>query len=73
LTQGKTLQNKPMAPLLDALNIDKVSLLFGSAGGASGYEFAIGHPARVRCLVVTDTVSSQYLLSVNIGKVMKSS
>ena len=73
LDTGKKLaeQADAFAALLDALNIDKVSLLFGSAGGAPGYEFAIRHPDRVRCLVAMDAVSSQYLLSVNIGKVME--
>lgn len=73
LSAGKTPaeQADAIAALLDALNIDQVSLLFGSAGGAPGYEFAIRHPERVKCLVAMDAVSSQYLLSVNIGKVME--
>jgi pimeloyl-ACP methyl ester carboxylesterase len=73
LDTGKTPaeQADALAALLDALKIEKVHLMFGSAGGASGYEFAIRHPDRVKCLVAMDAVSSQYLLSVNIGKVME--
>lgn len=57
------------AALLDTLGIDKVALVFGSAGGASGYEFAIRYPGRVTALVAADAVVSQYLLPANAGPV----
>lgn len=73
LTTGKTPaeQADAFAALLDTLNIDNVMVVCASAGGAAGYEFAIRHPGRVRCLVAVDAVSSQYLLSTNIGPVME--
>jgi len=67
LSTGKTPEEQAdaFAALLDTLGIDKVSLIFGSAGGASGYLFAIRHPDRVRCLVAIDAVVSEYLLPAN--------
>jgi pimeloyl-ACP methyl ester carboxylesterase len=57
------------AALLDTLGIDKVALVFGSAGGASGYEFAIRYPERVTALVAADAVVSQYLMPANAGPI----
>ncbi len=57
------------AALLDSLGIDKVALLFGSAGGASGYEFAIRYPGRVTALVAADAVVSQYLMPADAGPI----
>jgi len=59
------------AALLDVLGIDKVALAFGSAGGASGYEFAIQYPDRVTALVAADAVVSQYLMPANAGPIMQ--
>lgn len=69
LVTGKTPEEQAdaCAALLDTLGIDKVSLIFGSAGGASGYLFAIRHPDRVRCLVAIDAVVSKYPLPANAG------
>jgi len=59
------------AALLDTLGIDNVSLVFGSAGGASGYEFAIRYPERVASLVAADAVVSKYLMPADAGPVAK--
>jgi pimeloyl-ACP methyl ester carboxylesterase len=71
LSSGKSpaAQADLYAALLDKLGIDKVALIFGSAGGASGYEFAIRHPNRVSALVAADAVVSQYLMPANAGPV----
>jgi pimeloyl-ACP methyl ester carboxylesterase len=73
LSTGKTPaeQADAFAALLDSLNIDNVMIICASAGGAAGYEFAIRYPDRVRCLIAVDAVSSQYLLSTNIGPVLE--
>lgn len=57
------------AALLDTLGIDKVAVVCGSAGGPSGYEFAIRHPERVTALVAADAVVSQYFVPANAGPV----
>ena len=57
------------AALLDTLGIDKVAVICGSAGGASGYEFAIRYPERVTALVAADAVVSKYLMPANAGPV----
>ncbi len=69
LSTGKTMaeQADAVAALLDSLKIDKVALVFGSAGGASGYNFAIRHPDRVTSLIAVDAVVSQYLLPMNVN------
>jgi len=69
LATGKTMadQADAVAALLDILKIEKVALVFGSAGGASGYNFAIRHPDRVTSLIAVDAVVSQYLLPANAG------
>jgi len=71
LSSGKTPAEQAdlYAALLDTLGIDKVAVVFGSAGGASGYEFAIRHPDRVTALVAADAVVSQYLMPANAGKI----
>jgi len=71
LTGGKSPAEQAdlYAALLDTLGIDKVALVFGSAGGASGYEFAIRHPERVTALVAADAVVSKYLMPANAGPV----
>ncbi|MEI7650087.1 MAG: alpha/beta hydrolase [Methanomicrobiales archaeon] len=69
LSTGKTMEEQAdaVAALLDTLKIDRVALAFGSAGGPSGYNFAIRHPDRVTALVAVDAVVSQYLLPMNVG------
>jgi pimeloyl-ACP methyl ester carboxylesterase len=57
------------AALLDTLGIDKVAVICGSAGGPSGYEFAIRYPKRVTALVAIDAVVSQYFVPANAGPV----
>jgi pimeloyl-ACP methyl ester carboxylesterase len=71
LTSGKSPAEQAdlYAALLDTLGIDKVALVFGSAGGASGYEFAIRYPERVTALVAADAVVSKYLMPANAGPV----
>jgi pimeloyl-ACP methyl ester carboxylesterase len=59
------------AALLDTLGIDNVMLVFASAGGASGYEFAIRYPERVTALVAADAVVSKYLMPANAGPVVQ--
>lgn len=70
LSSGKTPSEQAdlYAALLDTLGIDKVALVFGSAGGPSGYEFAIRHPDRVSALVAADAVVSQYLMPANTSR-----
>jgi pimeloyl-ACP methyl ester carboxylesterase len=71
LSTGKTPaeQADAFAALLDVLGIYQVSLLFGSTGGPSGYQFAIRHPDRVRALVAIDAVATQYLLPCRTGAI----
>lgn len=57
------------AALLDTLKIDKVAIICGSAGGASGYEFAIRYPERISALVAADAVVTKYLMPANAGPV----
>ncbi|NMB79423.1 MAG: alpha/beta hydrolase [Methanomicrobiales archaeon] len=57
------------AALLDTLGIGKVAVICGSAGGASGYEFAIRYPERINALVALDAVVTQYLMPANAGPV----
>lgn len=57
------------AALLDTLGIEKVAVIGGSAGGPSGYEFAIRHPDRITALVAADAVVSKYLMPANAGPV----
>ncbi len=57
------------AALLDTLGIDRVAVICGSAGGPSGYEFAIRYPERVNALVAADAVASQYFVPANAGPV----
>jgi pimeloyl-ACP methyl ester carboxylesterase len=59
------------AALLDTLGIDKVVLVFASAGGASGYKFAIRYPKRVTTLVAADAVVSKYLMPADAGSVVQ--
>ena len=70
LTGGKTPAEQAdlFAALLDALTIDKVAVVCGSAGGASGYAFSIRHPGRVTALVASDAVVSTYLMPANGGR-----
>lgn len=69
LSGGKTPAEQAdlYAALLDTLKIDKVALIFGSAGGPSGYEFAIRYPSRTTALVAADAVVSDYLVPANAG------
>ena len=71
LSSGKTPgeQADMFAALLDTLGIEKVAVVFGSAGGASGYEFAIRYPDRVTALVAADAVVSQYLMPANASAI----
>jgi len=71
LSSGKTADEQAdmYAALLDTLGIDKVAVIFGSAGGASGYGFAIRHPDRVTALVAIDAVVSQYLIPANVNAI----
>lgn len=57
------------AALLDTLGIGKVAVVCGSAGGASGYEFAIRYPERISALVAADAVVTKYLMPANAGPV----
>lgn len=70
LSGGKTPAEQAdlCAALLDTLGIDKVALVFGSAGGAAGYEFAIRYPERTLALVAADAVASTYQMPANAGK-----
>lgn len=43
--------------LLDALNLDKVTVLANSAGGASAIQMALRHPDRVKALVLVSSVA----------------
>lgn len=55
------------AELLDALGIEKVSVVSASAGGPPGYVFAIRHPDRVRSLIAIDSVSGYYDMPESAG------
>ena len=43
--------------LLDALNIDKVTVVANSAGGTSAVQMALHHPERVKALVFISTIA----------------
>ncbi len=43
--------------LLDALNLDKVTVLANSAGGASAIQMALRHPDKVKALVLVSSVA----------------
>lgn len=49
--------------MLDALNLDRVTVLANSAGGTSAIQMALRHPDRVKALVL---VSSKNLLVLYI-------
>lgn len=65
LSMGKTIpeQADALTALLDALKIDKVACLGGSAGGPFSLEFAIRHPDRIWALIMECAVSQKYMIN----------
>lgn len=62
-------QADSFAALLDALGIDRVGVVGGSAGGPPSYHFAMRHPDRVEALIAIDAISCYYPLPEKAGKV----
>lgn len=62
LSSGRDLAEQAdlFAALLDALAIERVSVVTVSAGGPAGYLFATRHPERVTALVAIASVSGRY-------------
>jgi pimeloyl-ACP methyl ester carboxylesterase len=62
LSSGRGLAEQAdlFAALLDALGIERVSVVTVSAGGPPGYLFAARHPERVAALVAIASVSGRY-------------
>lgn len=58
-----------LAALLDALGIDRVSLVSASAGGPIGYVFALRHRDRCQSLIAIDSVSGYYDLPETAGPI----
>jgi len=58
LTVGKTIEEQAdaYAALLDALAIEKVTIIASSGGGPSGLQFALRHPERCSSLVLISAV-----------------
>lgn len=58
---GKTMEEQAdaMAALLDALAIEKVTIIASSGGGPSGLQFALRHPERCSSLVLISAVVQQ--------------
>lgn len=58
LTVGKTIEEQAdaYAALLDALGVEKTTIIASSGGGPSGLQFALRHPARCSSLVLISAV-----------------
>jgi len=71
LDVGRTMQQQAdaLVALLDALDIEKASLVTASAGGPPAYLTAIHHPDRVASLVVIDGVSGYYDMPETAGPI----
>ncbi len=71
LEVGRTAEQQAdaMASLLDALGLDRVSVMGASAGGPPAYLFAIRHPDRVWGLIVIDGISGHYDLPEAAGPI----
>jgi 2-hydroxy-6-oxonona-2,4-dienedioate hydrolase len=61
VTNGKTMKDQAdvYAALLDALNIDSVSVIGFSGGGPSAVEFAIRHPEKCSNLILMATMGDK--------------
>ncbi len=60
------------AALLDALGVEQVAVVTLSAGGPSGYQFAIRYSQQVWALVAIASVSGHYTLPETAGPVTQS-
>ena len=71
ISSGRSVEEQAdlFAALLDALAIESVGVVAGSAGGPSAYTFAIRHPDRVHALVAVDCVSGHYDMPETAGPV----
>ncbi len=65
LSVGRTIEEQAdaLASLLDALKINRVAVLGGSAGGPCSLEFAIRHPDRIWALIMECAVSQRYVIN----------
>ncbi|RLC68279.1 MAG: alpha/beta hydrolase [Chloroflexi bacterium] len=62
-------QADSFAALLDVLEVNKVGVVGGSAGGPPAYEFAMRHPDRTAALIAIDAISCYYPMPEKAGKV----
>lgn len=69
LASGQTIEAQAdlFAALLDALAIEQVAVVTLSAGGPTGYQFAIRYPNRVRALIAIASVSGHYTMPETAG------
>jgi len=64
-------QADSFAALLDVLEVEKVGVVTGSAGGPPSYEFAMRHPDRTAALVAIDAISRYYPMPEKAGKAVQ--
>ena len=64
-------QADSFAALLDVLEVEKVGVVTGSAGGPPSYEFAKRHPDRTAALVAIDAISRYHPMPEKAGKVVQ--
>ena len=71
ISSGRTVEEQAdlFAALLDALAIESVAVVAGSAGGPSACTFAIRHPDRAQALVAVDCGSGHYDMPETAGPV----